>query len=74
MNYRWSDSFLWEATFQVGDVPAYTVLDAQINYTIPSIKSVFKAGGSNLLGDEYFQAVGTGLIGAIYYVSWTINP
>lgn len=73
-NYRWSDSFLWEATFAVGDVPAYSVLDAQINYSVPSIKSVFKAGGSNLLADEYFQAVGTGLIGAIYYVSWTVNP
>ncbi|TXN37993.1 TonB-dependent receptor [Flagellimonas hymeniacidonis] len=74
VNYRWSDSFFWEASFADGDVPAYTVLDAQINYSVPSIKSVFKAGGSNLLGDEYFQAVGTGLIGSIYYVSWTINP
>ena len=73
-NYRWSDAFFWEATFADGDVPAYTVLDAQINYSVPSIKSVFKAGGSNLLADEYFQAVGTGNIGAIYYVSWTINP
>jgi len=74
INYRWSDSFFWEATFADGDVPAYTVLDAQINYTVPSIKSVFKAGGSNLLGDEYFTAVGTGNIGSVYYISWTINP
>ncbi len=74
VNYRWSDTFFWEASFADGDVPAYTVLDAQINYSVPSIKSVFKAGGSNLLGDEYFQAVGTGNIGSIYYISWTINP
>ncbi len=73
VNYRWSDSFLWQASFANGDVPAYTVLDAQINYSVPSIKSVFKLGGSNLLGEEYFQAVGTGLIGSIYYVSWGIN-
>ena len=74
VNYRWSDSFFWEASFADGDVPAYSVLDAQINYSVPSIKSVFKAGGSNLLGEEYFQALGSGLIGSIYYVSWTINP
>ncbi|WP_136466636.1 TonB-dependent receptor [Flagellimonas onchidii] len=74
VNYRWSDSFFWEATFADGDVPSFTVLDAQINYAVPSIKSVFKAGGSNLLGDEYFQAIGTGNVGSIYYVSWTINP
>lgn len=74
VNYRWSDSFFWEATFADGDVPAYSVVDAQINYSVPSIKSIFKAGGSNLLADEYFTAVGSGNIGAIYYVSWTINP
>ncbi len=74
VNWRWSDSFFWEASFADGEVPAYSVLDAQINYSVPCIKSVFKAGGSNLLADEYFQAIGSGLIGSIYYLSWTINP
>ncbi|MDT0606562.1 TonB-dependent receptor [Croceitalea rosinachiae] len=74
LNYRWSDSYFWEASFADGDVPSFTVFDAQINYSVPSMKSVFKVGGSNLLNEEYFQAVGSGLIGSIYYVSWTINP
>ncbi|MDC0008289.1 TonB-dependent receptor, partial [bacterium] len=43
-NYRWSDTFFWESTFADGDVPAYSVVDAQINYNVPSIKSSFKAG------------------------------
>lgn len=37
------------------------------------MKSTFKAGGTNLLGNEYFTAFGTGFIGSMYYVSWTIN-
>lgn len=74
VNYRWSDSYYWEASFADGDIPAFTVLDAQINYSVPSIKSVFKVGGSNILGDEYFSAIGTGNVGSIYYVSWAINP
>ncbi len=74
INYRWSDSYYWEASFADGDIPAYTVLDAQINYSVPSIKSVFKAGGSNILGDEYYTAIGTGYVGSIYYLSWSINP
>ena len=74
INYRWSDDFFWEASFADGEVPSFSVLDAQINFQAPKIKSVFKAGGSNLLGEEYFTAVGTGNIGSIYYVSWTINP
>jgi outer membrane cobalamin receptor len=74
INYRWTDTYFWEATFADGQISAYSVLDAQINYACPSIKSVFKLGGSNLLGEEYFSAVGTGAVGSIYYLSWTINP
>ena len=72
--WRWSDTFLWEASFGNGQVPSYHVLDAQINYRVPSfLKSTFKLGATNLTGDEYFTAFGTGYIGSMYYVSWTIN-
>ncbi len=74
INYRWSDSYFWEASFQDGDIPSFNVVDAQINYAVPSMKSVFKAGGSNLLNEEYVTAFGTGNVGAIYYISWAINP
>lgn len=74
VNYRWSDTYFWQATFADGDIPSYSVLDAQINYAVPSINSIFKAGGSNILGEEYFSAIGTGAVGSIFYVSWTINP
>ena len=73
VSYRFSDDYFWEATYAEGIVPEFHNLDAQINYTVPSIKSTFKVGGTNILGDEYFTAVGTGLIGSMYYVSWTIN-
>lgn len=71
--YRFSDDYFWEATFGNGVVPEFHVVDAQINYDVPSIKSTFKLGGTNLTGREYFTAFGTGFIGSIYYVSWTIN-
>jgi hypothetical protein len=45
----------------------------QINYRIPSMKSIIKLGGSNLTGQEYFSAPGVGAIGSQYYLSWTIN-
>lgn len=72
--WRWSDTYLWEATFGNGQIPAYHVVDAQVSYNAPSIKSAFKLGASNVLGDEYYTAFGTGYIGSQYYVSWTINP
>ena len=73
-NYRWSDTYMWQNGFADGMIDAFSVLDAQINYAVPGIKSIFKAGGSNILGDEYFSAVGTGAVGSIFYFSWTINP
>ncbi len=71
--WRWSDAYFWEASFGDGDVPAYNVLDAQINYRLTKIKSVFKLGANNLLRKEYFSAFGTGFIGTQYYLSLTIN-
>jgi len=71
--WRWSDDYWWQATFGDGAIPAYNVLDAQINYRVPSLKSTFKVGATNLLGDEYFTAIGVGNIGSMYYVSWTID-
>ncbi|SMC43459.1 TonB-dependent receptor [Cellulophaga tyrosinoxydans] len=73
LSYRFSDDYFWEATFGEGVVPEFHVLDAQVSYAVPSIKSLFKLGGTNITGQEYFTAFGTGFIGSMYYLSWTIN-
>tara|TARA_R110002073_G_scaffold40547_5_gene115110 strand:- start:226697 stop:229444 length:2748 start_codon:yes stop_codon:yes gene_type:complete len=73
INARWSDEYLWQSSIANAMVDSRTVLDAQLNYSVPKIKSVFKIGGANLGGQEYQSAVGTGYIGSQYYVSWTIN-
>jgi len=71
--YRFSDDYFWEATFGNGVIPEFHVLDAQINYRVPSIKTIIKAGATNITGKEYFTGFGTGFIGSQYYVSLTIN-
>jgi outer membrane receptor for ferrienterochelin and colicin len=73
INTRWQNEFLWESTFLDATVDARTVLDAQINYTVPAWKSTFKLGGANLGGQEYFSAPGVGAVGSQYYLSWSIN-
>ena len=74
INYRWSDEFLWESSFADDMVDARSVVDAQVNYTIPKWKSVIKLGGANIGGKEYYSAPGVGKIGSQYYISWTLNP
>ncbi|WP_282134674.1 TonB-dependent receptor domain-containing protein [Seonamhaeicola maritimus] len=73
VNVRWTDEYLWQASIANAIMPARTVADAQINYSVPSLKSTFKIGGTNLGGKEYQSAVGGPFIGSQYYISWTIN-
>ncbi|MGJ8591224.1 MAG: TonB-dependent receptor [Aquaticitalea sp.] len=73
VNWRWNDTYLWESTFADGILPAKNIIDAQINYTVKSIKSTFKIGGANILAHDYVSAPGSGAVGAQYFVSWTIN-
>jgi len=71
---RWNNDYLWESTFADGMIESATVIDAQINYGIPKIKSVLKLGATNIGAQEYIQVLGAGAIGQQYYISWTINP
>jgi outer membrane receptor protein involved in Fe transport len=71
---RWNSEYLWQSTMVDGIISEATVIDAQINYNIPKLKSTLKLGASNLGGKEYTQVLGAGLIGQQYFASWTINP
>jgi iron complex outermembrane receptor protein len=65
---------MWESSFADGMIDEVTVIDAQVSYGIPSLKSILKVGATNLGGTEYRQLLGPGLIGQQYFVSLTINP
>ena len=71
---RWNSEYEWESGFADGTIKSATVIDAQVNYGIPKLKSVVKLGAANIGGKEYYQVIGAGLIGQQYFVSWTINP
>ena len=71
---RWNSEYIWESTMVDGVISAATVIDAQINYGLPSLKSIVKVGATNIGGKEYTQVLGAGSIGQQYFVSWTINP
>ena len=74
MSGRWNSEYLWQSSFADGMIEAATVIDAQLSYLIPSLKSTIKVGASNIGSREYGQVLGAGLIGQQYFASWTINP
>jgi iron complex outermembrane receptor protein len=70
--WHWQESFDWYGTFtemRPGRVQAYNLVDAQVSYRIPSLKTIVKVGGSNI-GNKYIvQAYGSPAVGGLYYVS-----
>ncbi len=73
VNLRYQDAFLWQSSYGVWNVPAYGVVDAQVNYKITSIKTVVKIGGTNIGGADYRTNLGSPFIGQQYYISLTFD-
>ncbi len=71
IDYKYQSEFEWQSSFADGMVPARSILDAQISYNLKKYNSKIKIGGSNLTGEEYLPAPGTGKVGSIYYISFT---
>ncbi len=71
--WRWQDSFLWQSPLVNGTVPAFSTLDAQVNFRIPKAKTTIKFGGSNIFDHRYIQYAGGPTLGAIYYVAITLD-
>ncbi|MDZ7755279.1 TonB-dependent receptor [Rhodohalobacter sp.] len=73
LTYRWQEAFNWTSSFASGRVPDVSTLDAQVSYRIPDMKTVVKAGGSNILNNRHFLNYGGPNLGAIYYISLTFD-
>ncbi len=75
LSARWRSKFTWIATFVPagGEVGGETVVDGQVSYRVPSLKSTIKAGVNNLLNQSYTQAYGSVDIGTMFYLSITYD-
>lgn len=70
--WHWQTAFDWYGTFTElipGRVSAYNLLDAQVSYKVPSLKTTIKLGASNLTNQYVVQAYGSPSVGGLYYVS-----
>lgn len=74
VNWRWTDAIEnWSNVSDLesidNDLPAYSIIDAQVSYRIPKAATSVKLGASNLL-NYYHQDYAQGIsVGGIYYVS-----
>ncbi|WP_192347766.1 TonB-dependent receptor [Algoriphagus sp. Y33] len=74
--WRWQDAFDWSGTLtqlRPGRIDAYSMVDAQLSYRLPQLKSVVKIGANNLFNNQVFQAFGSPTVGGLYYISLTFD-
>jgi hypothetical protein len=70
--WHWQTAFDWYGTFtelRPGRIGAYNLLDAQVSYTVPSLKTKIKLGAANLTNQYVVQAYGSPAVGGMYYIS-----
>ena len=72
-NLHYQDDFVYEGTFAVGKVASFNTIDAVLTYKVPTIKSMIKVGGTNILNHYYQTAYGSPTVGGLYYVSFAYN-
>ena len=73
ISYRWQQQYYWFNTWGESNMPSYGITDAAISYKLKSLKSVIKAGGTNILGDDYRTNIGAPFVGQMYYISITYD-
>jgi iron complex outermembrane recepter protein len=70
--WHWQAAFDWFGNFTAplpGRIQAYNLLDAQVSYKLPALKTIIKLGGSNLANKYVMQAYGSPSVGGLYYLS-----
>jgi iron complex outermembrane receptor protein len=76
VSWRWQSTFDWAGPFtqlRPGEVPAFSLVDAQVSYKIPNLKTILKVGANNLLNNQVYQSFGSPSIGGMYFVSLTFD-
>ena len=70
---RNQDGYYFESDFRQGNIPGFTIIDAQVSYKFPKTRSMVKLGATNLTNKYYKTAFGNPEIGGLYYVSFGYN-
>jgi iron complex outermembrane receptor protein len=74
MNYKWIQGFRFEGAPQfTGSIPSYALVDAQVSWAVPKIKSVFKLGASNIMNNRVFMVYGGPRVGRMAYFSILVD-
>jgi outer membrane receptor protein involved in Fe transport len=73
INWRWTDSYLWQSLFGDGMLAAANNIDAQVSYRLPKVATTVRIGATNALNYRHTEVYGGSTVGGIYYMSLTYD-
>jgi iron complex outermembrane receptor protein len=73
ISYRWQSKFDWVSSFGNGEVQSYSTLDASASYSVKKWNTVFRVGGTNLVGPTYRTNVGGPYVGRTIFAGITYD-
>ncbi len=81
VTWRWQEAFIWSSSFvgpavrvnNLGEIPAYGTLDAQVSKFFPQPKITVKIGGANITQNTYVQSWGNPTVGMQLYAAIGYN-
>jgi iron complex outermembrane recepter protein len=73
VNWRWTDSYLWQSLFGDGMLAASNSIDAQISYRVTKAATTVRIGSTNALNNRHTEVHGGPTVGGIYYMALTYD-
>ncbi|HUH75345.1 MAG TPA: TonB-dependent receptor [Chitinophagales bacterium] len=73
VSYRWQSKFDWVSSFGSGEIKQYSTLDASASYTVKKWNTMFRIGGTNLIGPTYRTNVGGPYVGRMIFAGITYD-
>lgn len=74
VNYKWIQGFVFEGSPQfTGNIPSYSLLDAQISWNYSKAYTTFKLGASNIISKLNYQTYGGPAVGRMIYGSILVD-
>jgi len=72
-NFRRNSGYTYFMPIDEGYIPAFGLVNGQLNYRLPKLKSSLRLGGTNLLNANAVQVYGAASISRVVYIGWLIE-
>jgi len=73
LNYRHSSGHTYFMPIDEGYIEAFGVVDGQVSFGLPKLKSALRLGGTNLFNTNAVQVYGAPAIGRVVYLGWVLE-